>query len=298
MDSYLLAKKDLETFSSKDIAILAKKYNLSNIDNENDLLWLLVLNIHHKQTASMENENSSNEDPNVLKNKLEHENSPLNLSIEDPNILKIILDNANLKTALNMCSTNTNLRKYCTKDFLQKKRAKQADLDSKLLKYVGNYKLPKVEAILKAGADVNVKDYRGWTPLHVVSRAGISHLEIIKVLLENGVNVNEKNYDGETPLHLASRWDNLEIVKVLLENGANIHEKTRNYNTPLDYASGNGNLEVVKVLLDNGAIVHDKDKNKMSSLPLHYASRRGHLEIVKLVLEYGANVNEKNNDGC
>lgn len=46
----LVAKKDLSTFSRKDILTLAKYYNLQHLSS-NDLLWTLAIAIHNKQNS-------------------------------------------------------------------------------------------------------------------------------------------------------------------------------------------------------------------------------------------------------
>ena len=51
----LIAKRDLETYSTKDLNTLAKYYNLSGI--RNDLCWLLSMNIlGHSHKARMNGE--------------------------------------------------------------------------------------------------------------------------------------------------------------------------------------------------------------------------------------------------
>jgi ankyrin repeat protein len=55
---------------------------------------------------------------------------------------------------------------------------------------------------LAAGADVNVKDNLGMTPLSDASRNG--HREIVELLITNGADVNVKTDYGRTPLDLAS----------------------------------------------------------------------------------------------
>ena len=71
-----------------------------------------------------------------------------------------------------------------------------------------------VTALLKYGAEINGNFILG--PLS----GGKPNLEMVKLLVENGANINEKNERGTTPLHLASIYSNVELVKFYLEKGA------------------------------------------------------------------------------
>jgi len=79
------------------------------------------------------------------------------------------------------------------------------------------------------------------------------HLEVVKLLLEHGADPNVKNRDGKTPLHNAASEGHLEVVKLLLERGADPNVKDDDGNTPLHNAAWRGHLEVVKLLLEHGA---------------------------------------------
>lgn len=70
--------------------------------------------------------------------------------------------------------------------------------------------------LLKKGANVNLKDIRGDTPLTV---AACSYgEECIPILLEFGASINEKNNLGETPIYSASKYGHFETCKLLVEN--------------------------------------------------------------------------------
>ena len=114
-----------------------------------------------------------------------------------------------------------------------------------------------VQQLIKAGADVNVKDKDNgdWTPLHTASYEG--HLEIVQELIKAGadVNVKEDNEHGSTPLHVASLKGHLEIVQELIKAGADVNAKTKEPEvTPLRVAKNGGHTEIVNLLIENGAI--------------------------------------------
>ncbi len=150
-----------------------------------------------------------------------------------------------------------------------------------------------VKKKIESGADVNINDDNGNTPLYYASRN--RHTEIVKLLFDHGADVNTKNNVGDTPLHYASIHGQTEIVKLLLKYGADVNAKNNYGDTPLNYTSSRGHTEIVKLLLAHGADVNVKDK--YGNTPLYFASGEGHTEIVKLLLEHGADVNVKNNNG-
>ena len=56
----------------------------------------------------------------------------------------------------------------------------------------------RVRALLDAGADVNVRNYKGQTALHCAAKAGFD--QIVALLLDRGAEVNAKDDKGATPL--------------------------------------------------------------------------------------------------
>ena len=108
--------------------------------------------------------------------------------------------------------------------------------------------------LLKHGADANVKNIRGRTPLHDLSEAG--GVGAARVLLEHGVDVNARDAGNVTPLHLASRGGYLEGVRLLLQNGADIHARDEDGQTPFMAATDKGHNGIMQLLLGYGAEDH------------------------------------------
>ena len=55
--------------------------------------------------------------------------------------------------------------------------------------------------LISRGADVNLPDEHGFSPLFVAARRG--HLNIIQLLLESGADVHRRNYEGKTAINMA-----------------------------------------------------------------------------------------------
>jgi cytohesin len=119
---------------------------------------------------------------------------------------------------------------------------------------VGGDDVEAVKEFLAAGADVNVKDKRGFTPLHWASISG--HKEAVELLIDNGADVNAMRGGGATSLSYASSWGHEEIVKLLIANGADVNVKDAFSETPLDVAihpdNPNASAETADILRKHG----------------------------------------------
>ena len=60
-----------------------------------------------------------------------------------------------------------------------------------------------VKALLDAGADVNVPDVRGMTPLMLAVANDRQNIDVIRLLIARGADVNAKSLAGETALDWA-----------------------------------------------------------------------------------------------
>lgn len=97
-----------------------------------------------------------------------------------------------------------------------------------------------VEAFLRFGPDLNVQDKEGCTPLHYVSIVyeSTAYPEIARVLLAAGADPNIRNAKGETPLHLAAYTAYWEIVPQLVAAGADLNLRDQEGRTPLRMLEG------------------------------------------------------------
>ncbi|KAK9758417.1 hypothetical protein K7432_017825 [Basidiobolus ranarum] len=71
--------------------------------------------------------------------------------------------------------------------------------------------------LISAGADVNIQDAEGWTPLHCATAEG--HMEIIQFLLDvDGIDVNIVNEDEESVLDVAEDESIREYLEEQLQS--------------------------------------------------------------------------------
>ncbi len=146
-----------------------------------------------------------------------------------------------------------------------------------------------VNLLLKEKADVNAKNKKGATPLHLAAQNG--HKDIVNLLLKEKADVNAKNKKGATPLHFAAENDHTYIVDLLLKEKADVNAKNKKGATPLHFAAKNGHTYIVDLLLKEKADVNAK--NKKGATPLHFAAKNDRIDIVDLLLS-----NPNINVGC
>ena len=201
-----------------------------------------------------------------------------------------------------------------------------------------------------------VSSTSGSTALHLVTAVGRPYdngklLPIADLLISRGANVNLQNRDGMTPLMWAVLAGNIEMMKRLLDAGADITIKHSNGQTALDMAREDfpqglrlleerqaaanpitaiasavasavaparnpdedpkllvavlrGDIEGVRAALAAGADVNTTGVSPLKNTPLHHAVishvdfREKMYPIVDLLLEKGANVNaQRSGDG-
>ena len=129
----------------------------------------------------------------------------------------------------------------------------------------GNAKV--IEVLIGAGANLEISDVEGWSPLHWAAETG--QLHVIGVLLDRcPVLINHRDKRGLTALHVAAWRGNAKMVHRLILEGADVKEVTHWGETALHHAAYFGHREVCVALLKAGADQRVLDKMNRSPATL------------------------------
>ena len=151
-----------------------------------------------------------------------------------------------------------------------------------------------VQALIDAGADVNVTNTWHESPIILAAAKGLVHS--VDLLIKAGANVNAIDTSGCTALVNASREGHVECVRSLIAAGAGVNHSTASGHTSVLLTTHNGHSKCLELLMDAGADVNVTNKNGQTALMI--ASDRGHTECIKLLLKAkGASVNALDEDG-
>ena len=156
--------------------------------------------------------------------------------------------------------------------------------DDRLYDAIWNSNVKGVRRALENGANVNVADKYGSTPLHNV--AFLDKVGVLQVLLERAdINVNVADNHGNTPLHIATRWDRVEVVRALLKRSdINVNAVDNHGWTPLREAVFGSRVGIVRLLLERADINVNAASND-GNTPLHMAARWDSVEVAQELLK-------------
>ncbi|RKU16332.1 hypothetical protein C6503_12975 [Candidatus Poribacteria bacterium] len=128
--------------------------------------------------------------------------------------------------------------------------------------------------------DVNLKDTMGRSPLRIAAEKG--DIDGVTFLIENGADVNVTDANGNTPLiFIINKTGNQDLTEQLLEKGAAVNIQNRSGETALMYAAWRGQANIVRLLLENRADVTLKNRHGDTALTL--AESKRHREIVEML---------------
>ncbi|RQO56517.1 hypothetical protein DBV14_10375 [Variovorax sp. KBW07] len=112
--------------------------------------------------------------------------------------------------------------------------------------------LPKLKSLIASGANLDARDPRGRTALHVATYA--RQRDAVKLLAKAGANLDLLEDDRYDAVTIASVADDVATLTLLLSLGANAGQTTSRYDgTALIAAAHLGHDEVVRRLIAAGA---------------------------------------------
>ena len=122
-----------------------------------------------------------------------------------------------------------------------------------LIRIDDTHGVSELRSYLAVGGDINATEpYNGWTFVH---RAVEHHnLALVEALARAGADLNKQDFHGWTPLHLAmdvgidAHWQSdqgedglpFDMVRLLLSLGADPTIRNNKHKTPRDIAEGRG----------------------------------------------------------
>jgi len=125
-----------------------------------------------------------------------------------------------------------------------------------------------VRALIKYGADVNLPDRTGTSPL--IAAVLFEQHELVRLLLAAGANPNGRRAaDNRCVLHFAMRSEGgVEMTRILLAAGADPTARDAEGNTALDNARTMENAELVSLLEQTQATAASRARPKLPSVSL------------------------------
>lgn len=197
-------------------------------------------------------------------------------------------------------------------------------LNNILLSSTKEGNLGHIKEAIRLGANINTQNNydgtnHGDTPLFIAAQLG--HKEIVEYLIANGADLNIKNNLGRTPLLAVTykyEYSNkeevyLNIFKQLLNakgidlnigKGSPDHERvivrdisTEDGETSLYMAAKYGCLELVELLLKKEEINVNCSTTKTRNTPLHIAAEQEWTDVMRALVRKGADIHAKNRVG-
>nr|WP_246205029.1 ankyrin repeat domain-containing protein [Altericroceibacterium indicum] len=108
-----------------------------------------------------------------------------------------------------------------------------------------------IRFLLGKGANPNISNKQGMTPLMLASQLGFT--DGVQVLAADGARVDEPNSAGETPLMAAVHRRDIAMMRVLLKAGADPDRADNSGRSARDYAQLQGNDSVLLDEIDRNA---------------------------------------------
>lgn len=135
-----------------------------------------------------------------------------------------------------------------------------------------------VERLLQLGAEPNVSDEYGYTPL--IHAVATNRQELVELLLKSHADPNLVDITGSTALHWAVDNNHLEITQLLLKFGANPNAYTSNGQPVLFYPLLRKNKTLTQILINKGASVDFAKDFINAKLVGHRFELQGNTDII------------------
>ncbi|UYV68527.1 hypothetical protein LAZ67_6000048, partial [Cordylochernes scorpioides] len=170
----------------------------------------------------------------------------------------------------------------------------------------------KVKELIKSGADINVKNKRGNSPLHLAASKG--NQDLVQYLVEAGADVNFLNAYRQSPLHSAVIGRELSTASYLIDAGADLNIKDIRNWVPLLYAITDWVKRKIGIRRDTAIYQEYKEykdlihklveagadvniSNSITTPFLKLFEEINDSELFRMFIEKGADINAKKDNG-
>ena len=157
----------------------------------------------------------------------------------------------------------------------------------------------EIKRLAAGGADRNLRDAYGRTPLHVATFR--KNRDAITALVKAGADINAKENDRYDAVTIASVANDVGTLRMLLQLGASAKQVTSRYDgTALIAAAHLGHDLVVKMLIEAGAPLDHVNNLGWTALIESIVLGNGgthHTETLRALVQAGANVNIADRNG-
>jgi ankyrin repeat protein len=166
-----------------------------------------------------------------------------------------------------------------------------AQTGAPLVEAAGRGDVAQVQALLRAGADIEQRDANRRTA--ILAATDGNHVDVVRALIAERANVNAQDNRRDSAFLLAGARGFTEIVRATLAAGADLKSTNRYGGTALIPACHYGHVDTVRVLLGTAIDVnHVNDLGWTALLEAVILGDGGpaHTEIVRLLVAHKADV--------
>ena len=152
-----------------------------------------------------------------------------------------------------------------------------------------------VKRLIEEGADVNTRNERGESLLHIACIH--NHVKLAQTLITMRADIEACNNYSSTPLHFVyTDRERPAMAKLLLRLKANPNAQNNSKRTPFHCVCSSSNhsqatIDTAMLFLKHGADPEITDLG--NSTALHMACVNGFIDMVRLLIDHGVDVNAR-----
>ncbi|MEI0524438.1 ankyrin repeat domain-containing protein [Brachyspira murdochii] len=190
-----------------------------------------------------------------------------------------------------------NSKYYEIEKLLSSEDSNNIDGYDELMNAVSKGDMKALEKLIKDDTDLN-KQYDNITPLGLA--AARNDKEMVKFLVEKGADINLEDGYGYTPLIIAMKYRNIDLAKDIIDLKPDLNAIcSATGDTPLTYLVREVwfGTDACYYMIKNGADVNKKNDNGDTPLIVAVENIVGSYGMLGVIINMGADYNIKNNDG-